>query len=790
MINRITRLTILFVVPNLLLISLETKSWAATIDSFLRANCYACHNGEVTEANLNLEKLHFDPKNSDDFSTWVRVLDRVSKGEMPPKDEPQPAKAEVNQFVTELENPLLAADKEDVSKNGRVRSRRLTRVEYEHTLHDLLGIDIPLKDLLPEDPTSYGFETVAASQQLSHYQLARYLDVADIALEEAFSRAENGDKDYREFYSPEGLTQGIGKGNYRGPELRNQESISWPINTQFYGRMTSIDTPADGWYRVTLHKVRAINPGEDGAVWGTLRSGACASNAPMLYMVGLVEATASPRDLVFDAWIRKNHRLELKPNDGTLKRTKTGVNGGTVSYSDREIEKDGISGIAHQGIEVQRIYPIADHTAVSRNLFSDKDPKFIEENPSKALEMLVKRFATRAFRRPLDPTQLEPYLAIGRQALSDGESITEALRSSYRAILCSPRFLTFIEPPGELDSFALASRLSYALWVSMPDDELMRLAQDETLGKSSVLLKQIERMLNDPKSDRFVRSFTDQWLKLNQIDFTSPDPRLFRDFDPVVQESMVLETRAYITELIRENRSVWHLIDSDFAYLNGRLARHYQADVSLEPGNGIQRVHLPSSSQQVRGGLITQGAVLKVTADGTSTSPVVRGVFMNERILGQEIPPPPPGIPAIEPDIRGANSIREQLDKHRSNPSCASCHMMIDPPGFALESFDPVGRWRTHYGVDGKGVLVNSEGITPEGEAFAGLMQWKRYYRQRNEQLANGFAGQFLTYATGAPMRFGDRKIIEEILQNSKPHDFGMRSLIVVSLSSSIFTSK
>ena len=795
MISRRSYFSTILLWLSVFLISFGNQALAKSVDSFLKQNCHSCHNAEVNEANLNLANLEFDLENRDNFAIWNRVLERVSKEEMPPKEESQPTKVDVELFVADLEKPLLAADQAEVAKNGRVRSRRLTRVEYEHTLHDLLGIDIPLKDLLPEDPTSHGFETVASSQQLSHYQLARYLDVADIALQEAFDRARDGDREYLEHYTPGQLTKGEGTGNYRGPEFRDEESVSWPIGTQFYGRMTSIEIPDDGWYRVTLRKVRAINPGstgasDDGAVWGTLRSGVCYSNAPMLYLVGLVEATTVPRDLVYDAWIQKDHILELKPNDGELKRAKTGFNGGTVSYKDRNLEQEGYSGIAHQGIEIQRIYPTADHIGVRKSLFDDNDQESIQANPSQSLDLLVTRFANRAFRRPMDLSQLAPYLEIGQQALSDGESITDALRSSYRAVLCSPRFLTFIEAPGELDAYEVASRLSYALWVSMPDDELIRLAKEVSLRQPEILSKQVERMLDDPKSDRFVRSFSDQWLKLNQIDFTSPDSRQFRDFDPVLQESMVLETWAYIAELVRKNLSIDHLIDSDFAFLNGRLARHYHSDVTLIPGEGIQKVQLAKSSEQVRGGLITQAAILKVTADGTSTSPVVRGVFINERILGQAIPPPPPGISAIEPDIRGTTSIREQLDKHRSNPSCASCHITIDPPGFALENFDPVGGWRTKYGIDGKGVRVNAEGTTPEGDAFANLTQWKKIYRQRDEQLAKAFAEQFLTYATGAPIQFSDKKFIVEVVSKSKSSDFGMRSIIRESVSSSIFLNK
>lgn len=822
-----------------------------------------CHDADVKKGGLDLEALRFNLASGADFARWQKIYERVHAGEMPPAKKPQPARDEAAAFLTALKTPLLQADAADIAANGRVRSRRLTRLEYEHTLHDLLGIDIPLQDLLPEDRASHGFETVAEGQQLSHHQLGRYLDVADRALDEAFRRAFGKEKPYQAHHTPEQLAM-FTRGNYRGPDLRGGESLSWPIGLQFFGRMKITEVPADGWYRITLRGVRAINPGADGAVWGTLRSGTCMSNAPMLYMIGLVEATATPRDLTYEAWIQKDHMLELKPNDATLRRATTGAQGGNVSFKGRDLEKDGFSGIAHRGIDVERIHPGGDRAKVWQRLFGETNFK---KTPDGTLEKLVKRFATRAFRRPVTDAQAAPYQDIARKALAEeGGTLPQALRTAYRAILCSPRFLTFVEAPGALDDHAIASRLSYALWTSMPDAALTKLAAAGRLREPAVLAAEVERMLADPKAARFITSFTGQWLKLNQIDFTNPDPRQFPAFDPVVQESMVQETRAYFTEMLQQDLSVTHLVDSDFAFLNGRLLRHYAGDsekgrqsdketrrqsdkekgkpsdqetpkpsgkqskkeknkakqagqgtqdsslptappspvslshglpVSLSdsltvspltPGAGLQKTALAPSAP--RGGLITQGAVLKVTADGSSTSPVVRGVFINERILGAVIPPPPPGIPAIEPDIRGATSIRDQLAKHRSNESCASCHQTIDPPGFALESFDPVGGWRTRYGKGGKGARIDPSGFTPDGAAFADLAAWKEIYTRRPAQLARGFATQFLTYATGAPLRFSNAEALEALVSAAGEHGHGLRSLMKQAVLSEIFLTK
>jgi hypothetical protein len=752
---------------------------AVPVAAFLEGHCVECHDADVKKGGLDLTSLNFDKLDPASIKAWQHIFERVRDGEMPPKKKPQPEKNEKDLFLAALKEPLLETDQADIAANGRVRSRRLTRVEYEHTMHDLLGIDSPLKTLLPEDRASHGFETVADGQQLSHHQLARYLDVADLALDDAFNRVTKGDTTYAKHHTPEMLIKNRG-GNYRGPDLKNGESITWPIGLQFFGR-TPTWAPEGGWYRITLRGVRGINPTADGAVWGTLRSGACESSAPLLHLIGLVEATATPRDLTFEAWIEENHRLELRPNDGTHKRAPTGAKGGNVSFAARNLENQGFSGIAHRGIDIERIYPIANSAGVRKKLFGGDG---LEVLKAENIDKLVNRFATRAFRRPVTEAQSAPYRQIAAKSLKDGDSLLEALRAAYRAILCSPRFLTFIEAPGPLDDHAIASRLSFALWCSMPDQELLELANQNKLHEPQTLAQQVERLLSHAKAKRFIASFTDQWLKLNQIDFTTPDTRLFRDFDPVVQESMLQETRAYFTELLRRDLSITHLVDSDFAFLNGRLARHYKADLTLQSGEGLQKVTLKPEAK--RGGLVTQGAILKVTADGTSTSPVVRGVFVNERILGNHIPPPPPGIPAIEPDIRGATSIRDQLDKHRNNESCASCHQTIDPPGFALENYDPVGIWRPGYGKEGKGAKIDPSGLTPEGATFTDLATWQQIYTKQPQHLARGFATHFLTYASGAPPRFSDEAALDDIAKKTT----NIRSIIREVVLSDIFRTK
>ncbi len=762
------------------------------VETFLSQHCYECHDDATSKGNLNLLDLKFEPGSHANFEQWVRVFDRVESGEMPPEKKPRPEEKPKATFLGALEKPLVAADSKDRAEKGRVQVRRLTRREYEHTIHDLLGVDLPILELLPDDPVTHGFETVAVGQQLSHFNLERYLEAADIILNDAFERATGEQKNFSKTLSAKDLSK-KGGGNYRGPEEKKSRSISWPMRLQFYGRMPVTTVPDSGWYRVTLKNVEAVNP-KNGTVWGTLRSGACGSSAPILYPVGIVEATKQKRDLSFDAWIRDGHMLELKPNDATLKAPPSGAGGGNVSYKGRDLVKQGFSGISITGIELKRIYPNTSKWQLKGNLFPGVSKKYFDalktqEDRKALIARTIKIFANRAFRRPASEEQVAPFVELATAAMDEpGYGVGDALRIGYRAILCSPRFLTFVENPGELDDHAIASRLSYSLWNSMPDQKLRELADSGELTNAKVIHEQIKRLLDDPKSERFIEAFTDQWLNLKEIDFTSPDQKLYKTFDPVVQESMIRETRAFVRQMIMENHSIKELIHSDFAMLNERLERFYgMKDLPLKPGAGIQKVSL---GKNPRGGLVTQGAVLKVTANGTTTSPVVRGVWVGERILGLEIPPPPPDIPAVEPDIRGAVSIRDQLDKHRSTESCASCHRKIDPAGFALESYDPVGLWRNKYGSKKNAAKVDPSGVTPEGEEFVDIAQWKKIYIKKPKQLTESFVKQLLTYSTGAAPRFSDRKSIDQIVARSGEKDYRMGSIFHATLGSGVFKTK
>ena len=759
------------------------------MDAFLATHCYECHDDLTSEADLDLTNLDFDLKSPATFSAWDLVFRRVEDGEMPPRKQARPEAGELKEFLETLKAPLVKADREFLDRYGRVHGRRLTRIEYEHAIHDLLGIDIPLADGLPADDVIHGFETEADQQQLSHFHLDQYLSAANKALDHAFERALEPEPAFENTYRAKELTHRTAD-NYRGPDSRDGKTITWRLTLQFFGRMPKTAVPESGWYEVTIKNLQAINPGDDGTVWGTLRSGACASNEPILYPLGLVEATAKPATQTFRGWIRKGHMLEFKVGDATEKAAPTGATGGNVSFKGRDLKKEGFAGIQFDSIHVKRIYPNGSRWQVRNSLFpgSLKDNKFAVKKTPEELNRLIADFATRAFRRPLGEGQIDPYVGLARGELEKGKPFEEALKVGYRAVLCSPRFLSFVEPVGKLDDHALASRLSFLLWSSLPDKSLMKLANQGRLSEPEILASEVDRLLDDPKSERFIANFTDQWLNLKQIDFTTPDPRRFRSFDSVVQESMLAETRAFVSELIHQNLSVRNLVDSDFAMLNGRLKDHYGIkEAAVKPGGGLQRVSLPGDA---RSGLVTQGAVLKVTADGSVTSPILRGVWVNERILGLKTPPPPPNVPAVEPDIRGAVSIRDQLAKHSSDESCAACHAKIDPAGFALETYDPVGQWRSAYGTSKDSAKVDPSGVTPDGVPFQGIKSWKQIYAERPAMLARTFARHLLTYGTGAYPRFSDSEYLDDIVESAAKDDYGLKSILQACVSSPIFQSK
>lgn len=428
-------------------------------------------------------------------------------------------------------------------------------------------------------------------------------------------------------------------------------------------------------------------------------------------------------------------------------------------------------------------------------------------NPRADAERLLRAFMARAYRRPVQETEVQRYLSVIDGQRKAGHGFTYAMIAGYTAVLCSPGFLYLEEAPGRLDAHALASRLAFFLTNSPPDAALRARAQAGDLGRPAVLRAETERLLGAPAADRFIEGFLDYWLELRKHDATTPSNTLYPDYylDEGLVEAALDESRMFFTELLRRDLPVRNVVSSDFTYVNWRLAQHY--GIPGVEGAAMRRVNLPADS--VRGGVLTQAIVLKVSANGTTTSPVIRGKWIADRILGLHVPPPPSSVGAVDPDTRGAVTIRQQLDAHRTDKNCAACHNKIDPPGFALENFDVMGGWRDRYRGDAKDKVpeigigkngwpfdfhyalpVDARGQLPDGRAFDDVRGLKRHLLADEAQIARNLVRQLAVYATGAPVRFSDRPEIEKILSAAKAQGYGVRSLVHALVASELFQTK
>lgn len=491
------------------------------------------------------------------------------------------------------------------------------------------------------------------------------------------------------------------------------------------------------------------------------------------------------------------------------------VNGGPPTYRYPPFPEGGQPGVAFQWLEVEGPLPPDSWPPPShRVLFDDIGSEVTSENPTEDARHLLRRFVNLAAREPVPTEALVRFEQLIQRRLEQGSPFPEAMLAGYKAFLCSSHFLYLREPSdpatGQLDQYAIASRLSHFLTNTRPHSALMGLAAAGKLRNADTLRRETDRLINSPGFDRFVENFTDYWLDLRNIRRDEPDIRLHPEyrFDDYLIESMERETRTFFTAMICDNLAASVLVDADFVYANDRLARHYR----LKPlsGSQMQRVVLPGDSPY--GGLLTQAAIMKVTANGTSTSPVVRGAWIMERLIGPPPPPPPKSVPAVEPDIRGAKTIRELLALHTKSESCASCHARFDPVGLALENFDVLGGWRTRYrgieqnleqresvtGIDRAGhdfaytlaEPVDASGQLLDGRRFQDIHNLKALLAGNPRQLARNLLHQFTLYATGTPVWFSDRAEIDSVLDACESDGYRVRDLIHSLVQSRIFLGK
>jgi hypothetical protein len=828
------------------------------VDRFIEKHCVECHDGESKKGGLDLTALKSNLTEPGNFATWVTVHDRVSAGEMPPKKQARPAPAELRSFTNSLSSALLAADRERVAREGRATQRRLNRYEYEETLRAVLSLPyLEVKQFLPEDSESHGFNKIGDALDVSHVQMARYLTAAEFALRQALApqaaRPETQTNRFhtwgqREFAGKIGLEGPLNRRTFpligyelqrdimaeKNPRLApseepgRRESEALAVVVSSYEpteiRFGGFRAPVSGRYRLKFSgysiwmapDFTKVAPGrrpEPVSIY---------SETPprVLRKLGSFDVQPEPTVHEMEVWLLAGETI--RPDAARLFRSRP------PDFKNPLQEADGMPGVAFSWMEVQgplvEQWPPAGHRLLFGDLPMEDRSEGAKPKQGKArfqapagvevlstnlagdTERLLRQFMQRAYRGPVRELDVQRFLGVIRNALNAGHGFTDAMIAGYTGVLSSPSFLYLSEKPGRLEDRALAERLAYFLWNSCPDEELRGLAERGVLHRPAVLRQQTERLLNDPRSQQFVAAFLDYWLDLRLIAGVDPDAELYPEYqlDDLLVESMIGETQLFFDELLKRNLGITNLVASDFAVLNERLAKHY--GISGVEGVDLRPVHLPADS--VRGGLLTQASILKVTANGTTTSPVKRGAWIMARLLGKPPPPPPASVPAVEPDIRGATTIREQLAKHRNEATCAACHKNIDPAGFALESFDVMGAWRERYrsvgagetlkgsghnGIKfhyGLGLNVDASGELPDGRAFRDVRELKQLLSTDPELLARNLVRQLTVYGMGAPIRFSDRPAIAKILAQSRAEGYGVRSLIHEIVESDLFLNK
>lgn len=765
--------------------------------AFFKQHCVKCHGAEKQKGDVRLDTLESPAANDESKELWGLVYEMIDSGDMPPAKEKRPAKKSTQQTLSWISAALAKTTK------PLPALRRMNRVEYEYTVQDLLGIETSLSEMLPEDSSVQGFDNVANGLGISSILIGRYLEAADTAFEATIRRVKPLPAATRRAVLME--------------DKNNIEAVKKKKGGVIEVAGSFVDfTP--GW---PPSRIDAAHPIEDGvyrcriAVWPhqpnkhrTLAVGVFVG--PLFgdgkrKLIGIYDVTGTPdqpRVIEFATHMKELQTIHILP----------WIYPEHITYRDKHEPRPGVGIVwAETHGPLDQSFP----SEAQKRLFGEASlmtmtpgdsiyirhrrgvkSHFVSSKKERDdLERIIRDFVPRAFRRPVDEALVNQFVQLGLAQLDAGISFENSVRAGVVAVLCSPHFL-LLNQKSEVDQYTIASRLSYFLWSSMPDEELLRLAYEGKLDDPEILHAQVDRMIDDPKIERFIKNFTGQWLDLRDIEFTTPDKKMYPEFDRILRFSMVSETEGFFRHLLKNDLSVLNFIDSDFAILNQRMATHYKIP-GVKGHEQFRVVQLPEDS--VRGGILTHASVLKVTANGTTTSPIIRGAWVLDKLLGQASPPPPPGVAASEPDIRGAVTIRQQLDLHRSDQSCNRCHARIDPPGFALEEFDVIGGkrpWHRTDGADGEAVLkiqyrnkatMDSGGVLVDGKPFKDFIQYRELLKGQSDQVVFALAKKLLVYGTGRPVTVADRKHVEQVVEVVKRKNNGLRSMIHAIVDSEMF---
>jgi mono/diheme cytochrome c family protein len=785
------------------------KSQRATVDfeksiqPFFAENCYFCHNAQRKSGELDLAAYQSSASIRKDRETWENVLSKLRTGEMPPKGMPRPNENELKTVIRWIESEFERADRLTKPDPGRVTARRLNRAEYDNTIRDLVGVNFRPADDFPQDDSGYGFDNIGDVLSLSPVLMEKYMAAAEkIARTAIFGpellkptlvrhrppgrRIASSTKPLFD-YDQTGLSlpnalyvthrfpvEGeyvirIFLGGVRPAGSEPLQIALWVDGQQVEQRdfdpegIASFSDDRQDFGGMTMEFRRKIAAGEHSVAVSILRM---YEGLPTAYEGPNPSKRPVPPPPVFRAprTLPPERVEEFRKRFEARLKEKVPVNEARISYLEFLGPHAQVKGPSSDSL--QKIYVCGHHNGRHQPGCERK---------------IVGDLARRAYRRPATPQEINQLVNLISLARRKGDSFEEGLCLSLQAMLVSPHFLFRIEKDraaAETDAahpinqYELASRLSYFLWSSMPDDELMRSAERGSLRQPAVLAAQLRRMLQDPKSRALVENFGGQWLELRKLESVKPDRERFPEFDEYLRQSMRMETELFFDDVMRKDGSILDFIDGKHTFLNERMAKFYE--IRGVTGPQFRKVLLAGNTQ--RGGILTQASILTVSSYATRTSPVLRGKWILENILNAPPPPPPPDVPNLdEAKVGSAASMRQQLEEHRKNSTCASCHSRMDPLGFGLENFDAIGAWRKQ---DGK-FPIDASGTLPDGRSFQGPQELKSIVKADREAFAECLTEKLLTYALGRGLERYDKPTVKRIAKRVAANNYRFSSLIM-----------
>ena len=767
--------------------------------AFLEEHCLRCHGEKNQKGDFRVDHLGADFSSPFAAARWGDLMSRISAGEMPPEDEPQPDAVVVSKITDWISQQLKEGESARMAKRERVTFHKLTREEYGYTVRDLLGVSFDVNDPtgLPEDPSWQGFERIGSVLSLSAAHVEKSMAAAEAVVNEALPAAAV--KTLQSHRGPFELRyhgQQREKAGKLGLADRARVEI-WPHDSLDIG----IAFPVAGDYRMRI-KLSGMQPPGGRAPHVSIYAKGLNR---MLYEKDVVTTEAQPETLDFVFHVPAgNHDIRLTceapgpsnlPRHGrydagrfftTIRESSTGRQPWQWKLTDE------------QGVPI-RPFLIVDFVEVEGPVQSDwPGPQFqrVFGEGSRDLahaRAILTPFVERAFRRPARAGELDRLTKLVESELAVGETFEAAVKTALVATLCAKDFLYVVEGSPDhaeprLSDWELASRLSYFLWSTMPDERLFEVARDGRLHEPAVLRAEVGRLLDDPRAVRFSTGFPTQWLQLKKVGMFPPDKKLYPDYDPPLEKSMVEEGVRFFEEVLQKNLGAGEFLDSDWAMLNARLAEHY--GIPGVQGEHLQRVALRPEDH--RGGLLTQAGILSLTSDGQRHRPVHRGKWILEAIFNKPPPPPPANVNPIEPTPAGQPkaTLRMKLDAHKSDKTCAACHLKIDPLGLAFDHYDAIGRWRTEELVhdgDGQNPPVDASGQLPDGRKFSDAVELRRLLLADTDKFARALIQKLSTYALRRAMTIDDRAALDSLAAKAKPGGYRLRDLIVNLVLSDLF---